>query len=91
MHMKRSHLKDVPEVPQTLKRKYLADSSPKHTGSIEPLVSEPQGPQPPPNQRPNEMDIGHYAFQFMQNTPYVGPGWQNSVSIMERVGKAQDL
>lgn len=37
------------------------------------------------------MDFGHYAFQFIQNTPYVGPGWQTSVAITERVGKAQDL
>ncbi|KAJ0116525.1 hypothetical protein J7T55_007505 [Diaporthe amygdali] len=37
------------------------------------------------------MDFGQYAFQFIQNTPYVGPGWQTSVAITERVGKAQDL
>ncbi|KUI59224.1 hypothetical protein VP1G_11107 [Cytospora mali] len=37
------------------------------------------------------MDFSRIAFQFIQNTPYVGPGWQASVPIAERVGKAQDL
>lgn len=37
------------------------------------------------------MDIGRLAYETIQATPYVGPGWQASVAIAERVGKAQDL
>lgn len=37
------------------------------------------------------MDFSRIAFQYIQGTPYVGPGWQASVPIAERVGKAQDL
>lgn len=40
---------------------------------------------------PQGMDFSRIAFQFIQATPYVGPGWQASVPIAERVGKAQDL
>lgn len=91
--MKRSHLKDVPEVPKTLKRKYLADGSPKYTGATEDLGSVPQGPQRPPSQQPlpTGIDFGEYAFRYIQSTPYLGPGWQNSVATTERVGKAQEL
>lgn len=37
------------------------------------------------------MDFSQYAFNFINSTPYVGPGWQTTVAISERVGKAHEL
>lgn len=71
-----------------------------------PGFSMPGGPQRVPEQAqlsdmdkqrgfamggPQRMDFSRIAFNFIHATPYVGPGWQASISIAERVGKAQDL
>lgn len=37
------------------------------------------------------MDFSRIAYQYIQNTPVVGPGWQGNVQIAERVGKSQEL
>lgn len=37
------------------------------------------------------MDFSQFAFNFINNAPYVGPGWQTAVAISERVGKAHEL
>jgi hypothetical protein len=37
------------------------------------------------------MDFSQFAFNCINNAPYVGPGWQTTVAISERVGKAHEL
>ncbi|POS78289.1 hypothetical protein DHEL01_v203319 [Diaporthe helianthi] len=37
------------------------------------------------------MDFSQFAFNFINSSPYAGPGWQTTVAISERVGKAHEL
>ncbi|KAG8161413.1 hypothetical protein KVR01_008400 [Diaporthe batatas] len=37
------------------------------------------------------MDFSQFAFNCINSAPYIGPGWQTTVAISERVGKAHEL
>lgn len=59
VHQKKSHLRDLPEIPRTLKRKYSAENSPKDTGAIEVPGSVPQSPR-----RQNVFNSAYSASPF---------------------------
>lgn len=96
-HVRRFHLRDLPEIPKTLKRKYPEDGPPKDARAIEASSPVPQGSQEPDDQQPlfdadkQKTDFSQYAFQFIQNTPYLSSGWRASVEIAERVNKTRAL
>lgn len=58
-HEKRFHLRDLPTIPQTLKRKYMADSPTENTGATAPVPQQaaPMVPPADPNQNQRLLDL----------------------------------